>query len=223
MFSFRHHRINPGSVIWIVLVILPCLSPFSVSAQERQSPDSDAVPTLEMNVGLNNYFFKNDYIFNPVVTADRGGLHLEGRYNYEDLNTLSLFAGYNISVGQALRWEVTPMFGFAFGHTSGIIPAVESTLSYGAFEWYIETEYMIITDDGDENYLFTWSELNYYPWDWLSVGIIGTRTRLYETDLEVPRGFSLGYYHGPFAVMGSLMNAGFGDPYFYLSASFVFD
>ncbi len=33
----------------------------------------------------------------PTVTADRGRLHLEARYNYEDFNTGSLWVGYNLS------------------------------------------------------------------------------------------------------------------------------
>lgn len=200
-----------------------CLLAWDLSAQQWQTGNTDVPPPLSFNLSLNNYFFKDDYILNPIVTADRGGLHLEGRYNYEDLQTLSLFGGYNIVVGNALKWEVTPMFGFAFGHTSGVIPAFESILSYGAFEWYVEGENVIITDEGDENYFYSWSELNYYPLDWLSVGIIVTRTRLYETDLEVQSGLSLGYYHGAFSLMGSMMNFGYGDPYFYLSAAYALD
>ena len=115
-----------------------------------------------IGTSLNNYFFEDDYIFNPIVTGDAGTLHLEGRYNYEDINTLSLFGGYNIAVGNELLWEVTPMIGVAFGETNGFIPAIESTLSYGAFEWYLESEYVVITDEGGDDYFYTWTELLHY-------------------------------------------------------------
>ncbi|HEY3384899.1 MAG TPA: hypothetical protein VGK46_00225, partial [Saprospiraceae bacterium] len=85
---------------------------------KAQAPDN---PKFSFEATLNNYIFKEDYIFNPVLTADKGTLHLESRYNYEDLNTLSLFAGYNIEAGNELYFELTPMFGFAFGETNGVI------------------------------------------------------------------------------------------------------
>ena len=194
-----------------------------LSAQSIQEEGVDESNALIIGASLNNYFFEDDYIFNPIVTGDAGTLHLEGRYNYEDINTLSLFGGYNITVGNKLLWEVTPMIGVAFGETNGFIPAIESTLSYGAFEWYAETEYVVITDEGGDDYFYTWTELNYYPLDWLSLGLIGTRTRLYETDLELQYGISFGYHKGNFSVLASPMNLGTGDTYFYLSVSMAFD
>src|SRR5689334_15062740 len=38
----------------------------------------------------------------PTVTADRGWLHLEARYNYEDLETGSAWVGYNFAGGEKL-------------------------------------------------------------------------------------------------------------------------
>src|SRR5688572_4810031 len=118
---------------------------------KAQAPDN---PKFSFEATLNNYIFKEDYIFNPVLTADKGTLHLESRYNYEDLNTLSLFVGYNIEAGNELYFELTPMFGFAFGETNGVIPALEFTFTFGKLEWYSESEYLFITDEGGENYFY---------------------------------------------------------------------
>jgi len=41
-----------------------------------------------------------DGYVSPIVAADHGWLHLEARYNYENLRTGSLWAGYNFSAGQ---------------------------------------------------------------------------------------------------------------------------
>ena len=41
----------------------------------------------------------DDYV-QPTITADRGRLHLEARYNYEDLDTGSAWIGYNFSFGR---------------------------------------------------------------------------------------------------------------------------
>jgi len=47
----------------------------------------------------------------PDFSADRGWLHLEARYNNEALETGSLWAGYNFSVGKKLVLNATPMVG----------------------------------------------------------------------------------------------------------------
>src|SRR5215471_15070922 len=57
-----------------------------------------------------------------TITADHHWLHLEARYNYEDLETGSVWLGYNFSGGEKLAWELTPMLGGVFGHTTGIAP-----------------------------------------------------------------------------------------------------
>src|SRR5687768_1141206 len=58
----------------------------------------------------------------PAFTADRDSVHLEARYNYEDLDTGSLWIGYNLGGGGKVTWELTPMLGGVFGRTAGIAP-----------------------------------------------------------------------------------------------------
>ena len=68
--------------------------------------------------------------FSPTFRADRKWAHLEARYNYEDLKTGSLWLGYNVSFGQKLVLEATPMVGGIFGNTTGVAPGYLFTLSY---------------------------------------------------------------------------------------------
>ncbi len=175
------------------------------------------------SVSANNYIFADDYIFSPVVSADHDWLHLEGRYNYEDLQTLSVFGGYNVHAGGQLLLDVTPMIGFAVGNTTAIIPAAELTLSYGRFELYTESEFLVDFNDAAFNFFYAWTELNYSPLDWLSLGLVATRTRLFDTDLAIQRGLSAGFYAGAFSLYGSLMNLGSGDPYVFLSAGWTLE
>ena len=53
---------------------------FAISAYGYAVPDSE------------------DFV-NPGFTADRGRLHLEARYNYEALDTASVWGGANFSTG----------------------------------------------------------------------------------------------------------------------------
>ena len=68
--------------------------------------------------------------FSPTFRADRDWVHLEARYNYEDRKTGSLWFGYNLSFGEKLVLDVTPMVGGVFGNTTGVAPGYLFTLSY---------------------------------------------------------------------------------------------
>lgn len=54
------------------------------------------------SVSAYTYFVPDDSNFLvPVITGDRGRLHLEARYNYEDRDTGSAWIGYNLRFGKA--------------------------------------------------------------------------------------------------------------------------
>src|SRR5262245_23060563 len=58
----------------------------------------------------------DDYV-QPTFTADRGALHVEARYNYEDRHSVSGFVGWNLHFGETVTFELTPMFGAVAGDT----------------------------------------------------------------------------------------------------------
>ena len=128
----------------------------------------------------------------PTFTADRGWLHLEARYNYEGLDTGSAWIGYNFSLGEKLSLEFTPMLGGVFGDTTGVAPGYRYTLSWWKLELYSEGEYVFDTGDSSESFFYTWSELSLAPVDWFRFGLVVQRTKLYETDFDIQRGFLIG-------------------------------
>src|SRR5262245_6257894 len=87
---------------------------------------------------------ERDYV-NPTFTADRERLHLEARYNYEELKTGSFWLGWNFSTGKKLQFELTPMLGGVFGDITGIAPGYTITMRYKPFELSSQGEYFIDT------------------------------------------------------------------------------
>ena len=170
----------------------------------------------------NFYFFTDDFIFLPVVAADKDHLHLEMRYNYEDLNTLSTWVGYNFYGGNKLEYFITPMLGAVVGNSNGIDPGLETTLTLGSFEFYSESEYFIDFQESENQFIYTWTDLTYSPLDWLWTGISVQRTRLYETDLDIQRGLILGGGFKNMELTGYWYNIGTADNFllFTLSANF---
>ena len=106
----------------------------------------------------------------PTFSADRGWLHLEARYNYENLETGSAWVGYNFSGGKKLEWEFTPMLGGVFGNTTGIAPGYKLSLTYWKFEFSSEGEWVFDTGNSEGNFFYNWSELSISPVDWFRFG-----------------------------------------------------
>jgi hypothetical protein len=189
-----------------------------------QAQDLPATEEKQWNFSAesNFYFFKDEFIFLPVVKADKNKLHLEARYNYEDLETFSGWVGYNFSGGKKVEYSITPMVGGVVGLSNGIAPGLEFTFTFNKFEIYSESEYLIETESNENNFYYQWTDITYAPKDWLWFGISGQRTRLYKTDLDIQRGLLLGGGYKSLELTGYLFNLGFDNPLVLitLSASF---
>ena len=134
----------------------------------------------------------DDYVL-PILTGDRGALHLEGRYNYEALDAASAWVGYNLSTGSEVTLDFTAMVGGVFGSTTGIAPGYEGTLGWKKLELYSEGEYLFDVEDPTGNFFYNWSQLSYAPADWVFFGLVTQRTRVYDTDRDLNRGPFLGF------------------------------
>lgn len=198
--------------------ILVCMCP-SLHAQDQ---DANPRPRWDQNLQGYFYFMQDDFFFLPIYQADTGHLHLEARYNYEDMQTFSAWIGYNFNGGNKFSFEITPMIGGVIGHTSGMATGVECTLNYAGFEFYTESEYVFDLEEHEDDFYYNWTDFTYSPLDWLWFGLSTQRTKLYQTDLEIQRGLLLGGGYRWFGLTGYLYNLGWDDPYFILAISVTF-
>ena len=123
-----------------------------------------------------------------IAVADRGPLHLEARYGYEAKDSRSAFAGWTFSGGETLTWELTPLIGGGWGPVKAFIPGFEASLGWGKFDFYVEAEFVRDRNDSAGNYNYAWSELGFKATEWLRIGAVGQRTRLYGGEREFQRG-----------------------------------
>jgi hypothetical protein len=152
----------------------------------------------------------------PIVYAVRGALHLEARYNYEDLDTLALFAGWTLATDDdagALVAAVTPMLGTTFGDTRGIAPAVALELGWSGLAWYAELEYLFDLEDRDDDFFYSWSTFTYGFTDWLAAGLVAERSKTVDTDRSVQRGLALELGSGRLGISIYAFNIDTDDPY----------
>lgn len=134
---------------------------------------------------------EDDYL-QPGITADRGALHLESRYNYEGASTTSLWAGWNFGGGEKVTVEGTLMAGFVTGATDGLAPGYKLALGWSKLAFYSEGEYLFDADDASNDFLYAWSELSWAPVEWFRFGLVGQRTKVYDTERDIQRGLLVG-------------------------------
>src|SRR5438477_5074307 len=164
------------------------------TSSSTPTPVKEEENNWSFSLSASTYIVHDDREYvQPTFTADRGWLHLETRYNYENLETGSVWLGYNFSFGKKLVLEATPMLGGVFGNTTGIAPGYRFTLTYWKLELSSESELVFDTGNWEGSFFYTWSELSLSPVDWFRFGIAGQRTRAYQTDVDIQRGLFIGF------------------------------
>ncbi len=158
----------------------------------------------------------------PTIATDRGWLHLEARFNYEDLDTGSLWFGYNFSGGETVEWALTPAIGGIFGQTDGVAPGYKGSLSWRQLEFYSEGEYVFDADDSADSFFYNWSELTFVPAEWFRMGLVTQRTRVYETERDIQRGLLVGVRYKHLEATSYVFNPDDSQPVVVFSVAFSF-
>ena len=193
-----------------------------VAAAANTPPDADE-KAWSFSASAYTYVVPDDRNYvQPTVTADRGWLHLEARYNYEALDTGSAWVGYNFSGGETLAWEVTPMLGGVFGDTTGIAPGYKGSLGWSKLELYSEGEYVFDTGSTSDSFFYNWSELTLAPVEWFRFGLVTQRTRVYKTDRDIQRGVLAGFSFKNVSLTGYVFNPDDDKPTFVLAVGLTF-
>ena len=193
----------------------------AVSGSSATTPARTAPPDWQFNASAYTYFVPDDddYV-QPTFTADRQWLHLEGRYNYEDQNTVSTWIGYNFSWGKEVTFDLTPMLGGVFGDTSGIAPGYHAALTWRWLDLYTEGEHVFSTDGETGSFFYSWSTVTASPVEWLQLGLVAQHTRAYESEREIQRGVLIGFSWQRFAIIAHMFNPDDDDPTYVLALNF---
>jgi hypothetical protein len=199
-----------------------------VPAQEA----SESVPTAasdsatkqwQYDFNISGYFVPHDSSYaSPTFSVDREHVHLGARYNYEDKETGSLWAGYNFSTGDSVELAMTPMVGAVLGKTGGIAPGYMASLTWKRVELSTEGEYVFDLRDQSGSFFYSWMELSYSPREWWRAGLAAQRTKAYHTNLDIQRGVLLGFSVKRVDFTTYIFNAGWTDPTVVLSLGFHF-
>jgi len=180
---------------------------------ESAEQNSGASRDWSFSFGADGYLIPDDSSYASFTfSADHRRLHLETRYNYEDLQTGSAWAGVNFEAGDKLKLEATPIVGAVFGNTIGVAPGYELSLTYKRLDVSTEGEFVFDTRDSSGNFFYSWAELGFSPKDWLRIGLAAQHTKVYHTGLDTQRGFFAGVSHRKLDFATYVFNLGWTDP-----------
>jgi len=208
----------------VALVVAGDLAPAQAAPDAPVPADAAGEKSWAFSASAFAYFLpdEDDYA-QPTFTADRDWLHLEARYNYEDRKTGSVWLGYNFSFGDEVAFEVTPILGVVLGETDGVAPGYKLALGWRTLDFSSESEYVFDASDSSDNFFYTWSELGWSPADWLRLGLVVQRTRAYQSELEIQRGFLIGIGYKSVSFTTYVFNPDANPPTVVLGVSLGFD
>jgi hypothetical protein len=209
--------------LFAALSILLTASAALAQTTESAPPDEKtAEKAWAFSLSAYTYIVPNDREYvQPTFRADRDWFHLEARYNYEDRDPASVWLGYNWSIGETVTFDFTAMLGGVFGNTRGVAPGYEFTLAWHGLQLYSEAEFVIDTDDSADSFFYTWTELTYAPVEWFRFGVVIQRTKLYDTDFDIQRGFLVGLTWKDLDFTAAVLNPD-EDPIFVLGVAYTF-
>jgi hypothetical protein len=214
---------NPGNPSVCLVAALCGLCVAGVAPAAAQSAAPTAEPAWSVRVSANTYLIPDaDNYLQPTMTADRGAVHVESRYQYEDRNSTSMFLGWNLSFGDTVKLSLTPMFGGVFGQTAGVVPALEADITWRRLEAYAEGEYVIDAGDRGNSFLYNWSEVSVWATEWLRGGIVTQRTRVLRTPRDIQRGLLIGAAVSKIESAIYLFNPGSSDHFIVVSVGVRF-
>ena len=200
-----------------LLVALLIFFFISVPIFSQEIADSIKVKNWNISALVLTVIIPDNTFVLPIVYATYKRWHFEPRYNYENMETFSMFAGYDFSGGKKFKYLFTPMLGGVVGRTNGVAPGLEFDLAWGRVGLYSETEYVLDMNYSAESYLYVWSQLRFAATKWMILGLVGSRNRVYQNNVNIQRGVSLSFIKGKNALTGYYYNAFTSDQYWSFS------
>lgn len=141
------------------------------------------------DASFQHYFLPGeDDLSIPSVSLTGQHVMLEARHNYESRDATSIWLGVPFSFTEPFDIELIPMIGGVFNSIHGMAPGLVFDASWERWNAYSELEYVFDFDTRDNNFFYSWSEVTFSVLERIRVGIVGSRTRAYDSSVELDRG-----------------------------------
>ena len=125
----------------------------------------------------------------PVASYQAAkGFYAESRYNYEALNTFSLYLGKTYAKESVVSYSISPIAGAVMGDFNGGSVGANIGLSYKNFYIYSQPQYSFSLENAVNNFIYSWTDITYSPTSWLSAGVSLQHTKPYQSKSYMQNG-----------------------------------
>jgi hypothetical protein len=116
---------------------------------------------------------------------------VEGRYNYEAPQTMSVYAGKTFKHDGAISFVVNPIAGLVAGRFNGGSVGANIEVDYKGFMLSSQPQYTFSIADNKENFIYSWSDFAYQASAGIAAGVSIQQLKLYQSKSVFEGGFFL--------------------------------
>jgi hypothetical protein len=149
--------------------------------------------TKGQQAGLEQYYYMGayrDFTFVPVgYYQTTKNWYMEGRFNYEALNTLSLYAGKTFERKALFSYAASPIAGVVLGKMNGGSVGLNLQMDYRNFDFNTQSQYTFSIQQRSNNFIYSWSDLTYKLSEKFAAGLSLQQTKLYQLNGALEKGF----------------------------------
>ncbi len=161
-----------------------------------------------------NYYLGENRPFSwvPVVGyRTPGNWYIEGRVNYEAINSTSFYFGKTFRKKALISYSITPIAGLVAGSFNGGSIGANVALDYKKISFWSQSQYTFSIQNLAKNFTYSWSDLTYQLKEWVSAGVSLQQTRgLFE------KGILVKYVHKNWSIPLYVFNPATSERYFVL-------
>lgn len=185
-----------------------------------------ATGSLAQSGGMQHYYYTAAEGSRAMITPiahyrTQNNWYGEARYNYDELNTFSLYAGKTFNGGNDFSWEATPLLGGLVGLMNGASVGMNMDLEYKRLFFSSQAQYSFSMEDRLNKYFFNWSEIGYQPLSWIYGGLAVQQTGVYRAGTVLEPGCMVGFSVGNWTIPLYAFSPSGNNRYFVLGVTYA--
>ncbi len=141
--------------------------------------------TAQSHGGAEQYYTlqnQRSFALVPVIYFQhKNGWYAEARYNYEELETASVYAGRTFASTGDLAVAISPIAGLVAGRFVGGSVGCNIAAEFKNFSLSSQSQYTFSIQAVSQNFTYSWTDLSYKLWHHLAGGFSLQQTGLYRT------------------------------------------
>ena len=170
------------------------------------------------------YYVDNVVTIAPIVGYQfSNSLYLEGRYNYEDLNTFSFYAGKTFGNEAALSYSFTPMLGAVVGIYKGASIGANFSLEYKRLYFSSQPQYTLSKAGRENHFFYNWADLSCEIFNGFSLGISTQYTQAFQSPPLLEKGLFMELAYKKWALPVYVFNPQASERYFLVGLTYEWE